>query len=140
METSAAALRKGTSDFMGWWLGELSELVPTPLRHALKPAERTIAVTIDENRISLTKIEGGNTEPLGNFATQSNEFGTSPRELDQLLTKFPTGRWRWGLYLKGDAVLRAGPCSPRVAAVTEFPVGSPAGSPISGLPARASGL
>ena len=106
MEASTAALRKGTSDFMGWWFGELSALVPTPLRHALKPAERTIAVTIDEDRIILTKIEGGNTELLGQFATQSNDFGASPQELHQLLTKFPTARWQWGLYLKGDAVLR----------------------------------
>ena len=99
MEASAATLRKGTSDFLGWWFGELSELVPTQLRQALKPAERVIAVTLDENRISLAKIEGGNTEPLG-------QFGASHQELDQLLTKFPTGRWRWGLYLEGDAVLR----------------------------------
>jgi general secretion pathway protein L len=106
MEASTAALRKGTSDFMGWWLGELSALVPTPLRHALKPAERTIAVTIHEDRISLTKIEGGDTEPLGQFATKNNDFGASSGELDQFLTQFQTGRWRWGLYLRGDAVLR----------------------------------
>ena len=105
MEASAAALRKGTSDFMGWWFGELSALVPTPLRQALKPTERTIAVTIDENRISLTKIEGGDTEPLGQFATKSDKFDAPQQELVQLLTKFPTGRWRWGLYLESDAVL-----------------------------------
>jgi general secretion pathway protein L len=90
---------------MGWWFGELSALVPTPLRHALKPAERTIAVTVEENRISLTRIEGGNTEPLGQFATNGDKFGTSLQGLDRLLTKFPTSRWRWGLYLQGDAVL-----------------------------------
>lgn len=105
MDASAAALRKGTGDFMGWWFGELSALVPTPLRQALKPAERTIAVTIGENRISLTRIEGGITEPLGQFDTKRDGGGASHQDLEPLLTKFPTARWRWGLYLENDAVL-----------------------------------
>lgn len=106
MEASAAAIRKGTNEFMGWWFGELSTLVPTPLRRALQPAERTIAVTIDKNRISLTRIEGGNSERLGQFAISGDNFDPSHRDLDQLIAKFPTARWRWGLYLEGDAVLR----------------------------------
>jgi general secretion pathway protein L len=105
MEASTAAFRKGTSDFLGWWFGELSGLVPTPLRHALKRAERTIAVTIDEDRISLTKIENGDTEPLVQFGTKSVNFDTTRQELERLVAKYPAGRWRWGLYLENDVVL-----------------------------------
>lgn len=91
---------------MGWWFGELTALVPAAVRRALKPAERTIAVTVERNRISLTRFEDGKTEPLGQFAMQDDDFSKTREELKRLLSKFPATRWRWGLYLGGDVVLR----------------------------------
>lgn len=105
MDASAAALRKGTSDFLDWWFGELSGLVPTALRTALRPAARTIAVAIDEDRISLTRKEGGSDESLGQFDIRTGDFGPTLQALDRLVSKFPTARWRWGLYLDHNTAL-----------------------------------
>jgi general secretion pathway protein L len=106
MEASTAAVSKGASDFMSWWYGELSSVVPVKLRQAFKPVERTIAVTMDDNRISLTKIEGGETETIVQLGLKSASFETSKQELGRLVAKYPARRWRWGLYLDGGSVLQ----------------------------------
>jgi general secretion pathway protein L len=105
MESSTTALRQGASDFMGWWFGELSALVPTQLKQSLKAADRIIAVTIDESRITLVKIENCIADTLVQVGTKSAGLDTSQQELGRLISKYPAGKWRWGLYLDNNAIL-----------------------------------
>jgi general secretion pathway protein L len=105
MQVSSTGFRKGTGDFMNWWFGELSAFVPNPLRLALKPVARTIAVTLDGDEISLTRMDGGLSETIGRFTLDDDKFGAARTEINRIVAEHPTKIWRWGVYLGGDAVL-----------------------------------
>ncbi|MFT5438337.1 MAG: general secretion pathway protein L [Alphaproteobacteria bacterium] len=99
MGVGATDLREGFGEFRGWWLGELSALMPKSLLRALQPANRTIAVTLDDDHITLTKNDGASSEVIGCYDT------TNP-DLDKIVAAHPSSRWQWGLYLGDDIVLR----------------------------------
>ena len=105
MQVSSAGFRKGTGDFMSWWFGELSTLVPTAVRQALVPVSRTVAVTFDGTGISLTRIDGGTSEILGHVTVDAEKLGASSLDIKRILAAHPVKDWRWGVFLDDDAVL-----------------------------------
>lgn len=106
MGVSATPLREGTGEFLGWWLGELSALVPKPLKRAVQAADRTIAVTLDQTHITLTKFDGASSELIGRFAMASDGYDNARHELNRIISSHTPARWRWGLYLDDNIVLR----------------------------------
>jgi general secretion pathway protein L len=106
MQVSSTALRKEAGDFMNWWLGELSVVVPQRVQQALKPASRTIAVFVDGDKISLERIEAGAAEQIGSFTFGDDKFGMPSSDLSRIVAAYPAARWRWGLYLGNDVVLK----------------------------------
>lgn len=116
MQVSSAAFRKGTGDFMSWWLGELSALVPTPVRQVLRPVSRTIAVSLHGGEISLTRIDGLVSETIGNFVFDGEFAGSAQPDINRIIAEHPAKSWRWGIYLGVDAVLSDVLCLPLAAA------------------------
>ena len=106
MSVSATALRKGAGEFVGWWLAELSALVPKPLLRAVRPVDRTISVTLDDTHITLTRTNGDSSEIIGRYATSGDDYDNSRHEIDRIITSHAPTRWRWGLYLDDNIVLR----------------------------------
>lgn len=105
MQVSSAGFRKGTGDFMSWWFGELSALVPTAVRQALAPVSRTVAVTLDGTGVSLTRIDGGTSETLGHVTVDAEKLGASSLDIKRILAAHPVKDWRWGVFLDDDAIL-----------------------------------
>lgn len=105
MQVSSAAFRKGTGDFMNWWVGELSALVPKPMQRAFSPVSRTISVVLDGEHISLSRIENGTSDPIGQFAVDGQAMGAASSDIKHVLAQFPSDKWRWGLYLGSDVAL-----------------------------------